>query len=339
MENFMILVTGGAGYIGSHTVIQLLEADYEVAILDNLTNSSLQVIKMIELLSGKKLRFYEGDVRDSALLNTIFTENSIKSVIHFAGLKSVSESLVKPIEYHDNNVTGTLKLVTAMLKANVYNFIFSSSATVYGEPEKIPLTETCRVGGTTNPYGTSKYISEIMLADIARGHPDLHVTLLRYFNPVGAHPSGLIGESPKGIPNNLVPYLTRVADGKLPCLSIYGDNYETKDGTGVRDFIHVMDLAAGHLAAIKNKNINKNLNVYNLGTGKGYSVLELINSFERVTGVSVNYKFCERRSGDIAECWSDPSLAETELKWRAVKTLDEMLADVWRWEKNNITIS
>lgn len=328
----MILVTGGAGYIGSHTVIELLKSGYDVVVLDNLTNSDSKVIEKIEFLSGKEIKFYQGDVRDKLLLSVIFKENVIHDVIHFAGLKSVSESIEKPIEYHDNNVTGTLSLVSAMIDANVKNLIFSSSATVYGEPENIPLTESSRVGGTTNPYGSSKYIAEIMLADIAKGNPGLHVTLLRYFNPVGAHPSGLIGESPKGIPNNLVPYLTRVADGKLPCLFVFGHDYPTIDGTGVRDFIHVMDLATGHLAAIENKITSTNFHVYNLGTGKGYSVLELIKTFEKVTGVSVNYKLSNRRIGDIAECWSDPTLAEKELKWKAIKTLDEMLVDGWNWE-------
>lgn len=330
-----ILVTGGAGYIGSHTTIELLNHNYDVVILDNLLNSNIDVLQKIEFISKKKIRFYQGDVRDPVILEKIFTSNDISDVIHFAGLKSVAESIDQPLEYYQNNVSGVLNVIEVMRNHSVFNFIFSSSATVYGEPELIPLDESCRIGGTTNPYGTSKYIAELMLTDIARANPDLHITLLRYFNPVGAHSSGLIGESPKGVPNNLVPYLTRVAAGKLECLSIFGDDYPTKDGTGVRDFIHVMDLASGHLSAIKYRKKHNNLQVYNLGTGKGYSVLELINAFERVTGVRVNYQFSERRPGDIAECWSNPALAERDLNWKAVKTLDDMMSDVWRWEKNN----
>lgn len=330
-----ILVTGGAGYIGSHTAIELLNNNYDVVILDNLSNSNIDVLQKIEFISKKKIRFYQGDVRDPVILEEIFTSTDISDVIHFAGLKSVAESIDQPLEYYQNNVSGVLNVIEVMRTHNVFNFIFSSSATVYGEPELIPLDESCRIGGTTNPYGTSKYIAELMLTDIARANPDLHITLLRYFNPVGAHSSGLIGESPKGVPNNLVPYLTLVADGKLECLSIFGDDYPTKDGTGVRDFIHVMDLASGHLSAIKYRKKHNNLQVYNLGTGKGYSVLELIKAFERVTGVRVKYQFCERRPGDIAECWSNSALAERDLNWKAVKTLDDMMTDVWRWEKNN----
>ncbi|HBB6760197.1 TPA: UDP-glucose 4-epimerase GalE [Citrobacter amalonaticus] len=332
-----ILVTGGAGYIGSHTVVELLNHNYDVVILDNLSNSSADIIQKIELISKKKVTYYWGDVLDFTILEKIFSTNEITDVIHFAGLKSVAESIDKPLEYYRNNVSGVLAIIHLMQRHGVLNFIFSSSATVYGEPESIPLTESCRIGGTTNPYGTSKYIAELILTDIAKANPKLHITLLRYFNPVGAHSSGLIGESPKGIPNNLVPYLTRVANGKLECLSVFGKDYPTKDGTGVRDFIHVMDLASGHIAAIRHRNKKNNLQIYNLGTGKGYSVLELINVFERVTGASVNYEFCERRPGDIAECWSDPALAERDLHWKAVRTLDDMMADVWAWEKNNIT--
>ena len=331
----MILVTGGAGYIGSHSIIELLHANYDVIILDNFSNSSPDVIQRIERLSGKSVKIYEGDVCDRLLLKKIFRDNSISNVIHFAGLKSVSESIKMPVEYYQNNVVGTLGLVSEMLGCGVHNLIFSSSATVYGEPETIPLTESSKVGGTTNPYGTSKLIAEYILKDIAHANPDFNVTLLRYFNPVGAHPSGLLGESPQGIPNNLVPYLTMVADGQLECLSVYGNDYPTVDGTGVRDFIHVMDLASGHLAAIVNRRKDSNFHVYNLGTGKGYSVLELISSFERVTGVAVNYRLCDRRNGDIAECWSNPALAEHDLGWKAIRTLDDMLADVWNWQKAN----
>ncbi|RAU36897.1 UDP-glucose 4-epimerase GalE [Enterobacter sp. ECC-175] len=328
----MILITGGAGYIGSHTAVELLSSGYEVVIIDNFANSSSDVIDKIKYLSGQDFHFYEGDVNNKDLLRKIFSKHLISDVIHFAGLKSVSESIEKPIDYYTNNVIGTLTLVEAMLCAGVNNIIFSSSATVYGEPESIPLTEKCTVGGTTNPYGTSKFFAERILQDIAFSNKDFNVTLLRYFNPVGAHPSGLIGEAPQGIPNNLVPYLTRVACGELKVLSIFGNDYATKDGTGVRDFIHVMDLADGHLAALKNSTTKTNMRVYNLGTGNGYSVLELIRTFEKVTKKSVNYIICDRRAGDIGECWADVSLAEQELKWKAKRTLEDMMTDAWNWQ-------
>ncbi|MBE0395243.1 UDP-glucose 4-epimerase GalE [Citrobacter amalonaticus] len=328
----MVLITGGAGYIGSHTAIELLCADYELIILDNLSNSSFDMIDKIKNISGRDFLFYEGDINDKELLDRIFSENIVTDVIHFAGLKSVSDSIRKPLEYYSNNVTGTLNLVESMLNAGVHNIIFSSSATVYGEPEKIPLTENCAVGGTTNPYGTSKFFAERILQDVAYSNVNFNVTLLRYFNPVGAHPSGLIGEEPQGTPNNLVPYLTRVACGELEILSVFGNDYSTKDGTGVRDFIHVMDLAEGHLAALKNTPKDSNLHIYNLGTGNGYSVLDLIKTFEKVTNINVNYKICNRRPGDIAECWSDPKLAETELKWKAKRNLEQMMADSWNWQ-------
>ncbi|WP_293793068.1 UDP-glucose 4-epimerase GalE [uncultured Pantoea sp.] len=328
----MILVTGGAGYIGSHTVVELLNENYDVVILDNFVNSSPSVIDKIELITNKKIKFYEGNVLDRKVLNEIFNDNEVSDVIHFAGLKSVSESLIKPYDYYNNNVTGTLTLVNEMVLNNVNNLIFSSSATVYGKPQEIPLTESCHIGETTNPYGTSKFVAEKMLTDISSANLKFNVTLLRYFNPVGAHPSGMIGESPKGIPNNLVPYLTKVARGQLECLSVFGSDYPTKDGTGIRDFIHVMDLAMGHVAALRNRKPERNLNIYNLGTGKGYTVLELINAFERITGVKVNYRLSDRRDGDIAECWSDPSLARNELGWEASRSLDDMLRDVWNWE-------
>ncbi|ENC4804515.1 UDP-glucose 4-epimerase GalE, partial [Escherichia coli] len=256
-------------------------------------------------------------------------------VIHFAGLKSVGESFSKPVEYYNINVTGTLKLVNAMLLAGVQHIIFSSSATVYGIPEKIPLTEQCSVGATTNPYGTSKFMAERILQDIANANKKFHVTLLRYFNPVGAHPSGLIGEQPQGIPNNLVPFLTMVASGKLDMLSVFGNDYPTKDGSGVRDYIHVMDLAEGHIAALKHNPTHSNFHVYNLGTGQGYSVLELIKIFEEVTGIAVKYNIADRRPGDIAECWADPSLAEEELRWRAHRTIEQMMVDAWNWQLKN----
>lgn len=327
-----VLITGGAGYIGSHTVVRLLEYGLNVVVLDNLSNSSIETITSIEKITGKRVPFYQGDVCNSENIREVFINHTIEHVIHFAGLKSVCESIQKPIDYYHNNFTGTLNLVEVMLQAGVKNIIFSSSATVYGEPENIPLTESCAIGGTTNPYGSSKLFAERMLQDIARSNNSFNVTLLRYFNPVGAHPSGLIGEAPQGLPNNLVPYLTRVAYGELEVLSVFGSDYDTKDGTGVRDFIHVMDLADGHLAALKNTPRDSNFHVYNLGTGNGYSVLELIKTFEKVTKIRVNYKMCDRRPGDIAECWADPSLAEKELKWKAKRTLEEMMVDAWNWQ-------
>ncbi|YCI82844.1 UDP-glucose 4-epimerase GalE [Enterobacteriaceae bacterium] len=330
-----ILITGGAGYIGSHTSIELLKNGHDVVIIDNFSNSSEDVVDKIKKLGGAQLKCYVGDIRDEDFLKNIFDNNRITHVIHFAGLKSVSESLINPTKYYDNNVVGTIQLAKTMIAAKVPNLIFSSSATVYGKPQKIPLTEDCTVGETTNPYGKSKYITENILYDISQFHKDINITVLRYFNPVGAHPSGLIGESPNGIPNNLLPYLTKVVSGSLESLSIYGNDYPTKDGTGVRDYIHVMDLAEGHLAAI-NIAANNNFRVYNLGTGRGYSVLEVINTFEKVTGKHVNYHFAPRREGDIAECWSDPSLAYQQLKWKANRTLEQMLVDAWNWERNNI---
>lgn len=331
----MILVTGGLGYIGSHTVVELLSRGYEVIILDNFSNSLPGVGSKIQTISGVKPLIFEGDIRDVRLLNKIFSDNKISGVIHFAGLKSVSESIRNPLEYYSNNVAGTLNLIECVLRYRINNFIFSSSATVYGSPEKIPLDESCDIGRTTNPYGTSKYLVERILQDISKAHKELNVTILRYFNPVGAHPSGLIGESPVGVPNNLMPFISLVANGKFEYVSVYGNDYDTPDGTGVRDFIHVMDLATGHVAALENQNTENNLHIYNLGAGIGYSVLDIINKFEEVNGVKVNYKFCDRREGDIGECWSDPSLAFEELKWKATKTLDDMVMDAWKWQKNN----
>nr|ARO73147.1 UDP-glucose 4-epimerase [Escherichia albertii] len=331
----MILVTGGLGYIGSHTVVELLSRDYEVIILDNFSNSSPEVVAKIKAISGVEPLIFEGDIRDVNLLKKIFTDNNISDIIHFAGLKSVAESIKCPLAYYNNNVIGTLTLIDCALNFKIKNFIFSSSATVYGNPETIPLDEHCNTGGTTNPYGTSKYLVERILQDIAKAHSELNITILRYFNPVGAHPSGLIGESPIGVPNNLMPFISRVASGKYEYVSVYGNDYDTPDGTGVRDFIHVMDLATGHVAALENQNREKNLHIYNLGAGVGYSVLDIIRKFEEVNGVKINYKFSERREGDIGECWSNPSLAFKELKWKATKTLDDMVKDVWKWQKNN----
>ncbi|KAA0261224.1 UDP-glucose 4-epimerase GalE [Hafnia alvei] len=330
-----ILVTGGAGYIGSHTVLALLERGDDVVVIDNLSNSSRESLSRVEALTGKALTLYVEDVLNRDALKTIFARHIITDVIHFAGLKSVGESVQKPIEYYENNVNGSLVLLDEMLSAGVNNFIFSSSATVYGNSEIIPLHEGCKVGGTTNPYGTSKLMVEQILSDVASANPELRITCLRYFNPVGAHPSGKIGEDPNGVPCNLLPYITQVAIGKLTCLSIYGGDYPTKDGTGVRDYIHVMDLASGHLAALDHKDKGASFKTFNLGTGVGYSVLDLIAAFENASGISVSYKLVERRPGDIAECWSDSSLAAQELGWKATRQLDEMMRDSWNWQKNN----
>ena len=330
-----ILVTGGLGYIGSHTVVALLEKDEEVVILDDLSNSSLEALSRIKDITSVEPGFYLGSILDRALLKKIFTEENITNVIHFAGLKSVGESVSQPLKYYEVNITGSLCLFDEMLKAGVHNLIFSSSATVYGEPETIPLTEACRVGGTTNPYGTSKLMVEKILSDLSLAHPALNITILRYFNPAGAHPSGHIGEDPNGIPNNLMPYVCQVAIGKRATLSIYGNDYPTKDGTGVRDFIHVTDLAEGHIAALNHRQHIPNLKIYNLGTGKGYSVLDIVEAFKRVTTRSVPYVFVERRTGDIAECWSDSSKARTELGWQATRDLDDMVRDAWNWQQKN----
>ncbi|MDZ5481229.1 UDP-glucose 4-epimerase GalE [Escherichia marmotae] len=330
-----ILVTGGAGYIGSHTVLMLLKEQYEVIVLDNFQNSSIESLRRVKEITGSDMSIINGDIRDRAILRSIFTENSITDIIHFAGLKSVNDSIHSPIDYYDNNVYGTLVLIEEMISNNIKNLIFSSSATVYGTPEKMPVKETFPVGGTTNPYGTSKLMVENILHDVSFAYPAFRTTILRYFNPVGAHPSGKIGEDPNGIPNNLMPYICSVASGKYKQLSIYGNDYETKDGTGVRDFIHVMDLANGHVAALKHRDEGDNYKIYNLGTGQGYSVLELLTAFQRVTSVNIPYVLVERRAGDIAECWSDPSKAYLELGWKARLGLDEMVRDAWNWQRNN----
>lgn len=332
-----ILVTGGAGYIGSHTVIMLLENNFPVVILDNLSNSSVAVIDRISEITGKKIEFINGDVNDSEVLKKIFSSHVISAVIHFAGLKSVGESAREPLKYYHNNVVGTLTLLHEMQCAKVKKLIFSSSATVYGNPEMVPLKESSSTGNTTNPYGTSKYFSEKILKDCAIADNSMQITILRYFNPAGAHQSGMIGESPNGIPNNLIPYLLKVANGALEYLSIFGNDYPTKDGTGVRDYIHVMDLASGHLAALRSLlgPRFKNYYVYNLGTGCSYSVLDVISAFEQETGIVINYKYLPRRVGDVAECWSDPTLAEKELQWKASLSLNDMMRDGWRWQVNN----
>ena len=332
-----ILVTGGAGYIGSHTVIELLNANEEVIIVDNFSNSKPQSLEAIKTITGKDFKFYEIDYLDRIALEKVFEENpSIDSVLNFAGFKAVGESVKKPIEYYTNNNSGALVLLETMRKYNVKKFVFSSSATVYGEPEKIPLTEDCKIGGTTNPYGTTKLYIEQILKDLYQSDPTWDIAILRYFNPVGAHESGLIGEEPQGIPNNLMPYIVRVAAGILPELSVFGNDYPTPDGTGVRDYIHVVDLAKGHLKALEKLNKEKQgLFIYNLGTGTGYSVLDMVKAFEKATGKKVAYKIAPRREGDIATCYSNPEKAEKELGWKAEKTLEDMCKDSWNFIKNN----
>lgn len=330
-----ILVTGGAGYIGSHTLVELLNNNRDVVVLDNLCNSSPKSLERVKQITGKSVTFYEGDILDSTLLQRIFAENSIDAVIHFAGLKAVGESVQKPIEYYRNNVTGSLNLIQEMRKAGVWNFIFSSSSTVYGDPERIPVTEDCKVGSTTNPYGTSKLMVEQILMDIAKAVPEFSITLLRYFNPVGAHESGLIGEDPNGIPNNLMPYISQVAIGKLKELSIFGNDYNTQDGTGVRDYIHVVDLAVGHVKALNRHENDRGLHIYNLGTGVGYSVLDMVNAFNSANGIEIPYKFAPRRAGDIAVNYADAGRAAKELGWKAERGLEQMMKDTWNWQKNN----
>ncbi|MDC9605922.1 UDP-glucose 4-epimerase GalE [Xenorhabdus griffiniae] len=330
-----ILVTGGMGYIGSHTCVQMIEAGMTPIIIDNLCNANREVLARIEALTGIQPLFYEGDIRDELFLDAIFSRHQIQSVIHFAGLKAVGESVAKPIEYYDNNVNGTLVLVRSMRKAGVKSIIFSSSATVYGDPEVVPITEQSAVGNTTNPYGTSKYMVERCLSDFHHAENDWSVVLLRYFNPVGAHPSGTMGEDPQGIPNNLMPYIAQVAVGRREKLSVYGNDYPTADGTGVRDYIHVMDLADGHIAALNAVGKKAGLHIYNLGTGKGTSVLEMVEAFSNACGKPVPYEICPRRPGDIAECWSSPEKAERELGWKANRTIVEMTADAWRWQSQN----
>ncbi len=330
-----ILVTGGAGYIGSHTIVELLNAGHDVVVLDNLSNSSPKALERVAQITGKRVPFFEGDVLDRQLLALIFQTQAIDAVIHFAGLKSVGESVRKPLEYYQNNVTGSLVLLEEMAKANVNSIVFSSSATVYGDPATVPITESSPTGGTTNPYGTSKYMVERILMDAVVANPKLSAVILRYFNPVGAHESGLIGENPNGIPNNLLPYISQVAVGKLAQLSIFGDDYPTPDGTGVRDYIHVVDLANGHLKALDRHQSEAGCHVYNLGTGNGYSVLDMVKAFEKVNQVPVPYKIAPRRSGDIATCYADPTKAERELNWRATHDLEQMMQDTWRWQKNN----
>ena len=331
-----ILVTGGNGYIGSHTCVELLNNGYEVVILDNFSNSKRENLSKIKQITGKDFTFYEGNMIDEGILDKIFTENKIDAVIDFAAYKAVGESVEKPVEYYTNNVSTVLVLLSAMKKYNVKKLVFSSSATVYGDPEVLPITENCKTGNTTNPYGTSKLFVEQILKDLYKSDNTFDIAILRYFNPIGAHSSGLIGEEPNGIPANLLPYVSKVASGKLECLSVFGNDYDTKDGTGVRDYIHVVDLAIGHIKALEKLNKEgKGLFIYNLATGTGYSVLDIINTFEKVNNVKVNYKIVNRRPGDIAACYSDPTKAKEELGFVATKTLEGMCRDLWNYEKNN----
>ncbi|MBR6897331.1 MAG: UDP-glucose 4-epimerase GalE [Lachnospiraceae bacterium] len=330
-----ILVTGGAGFIGSHTCVELINAGRDIVVMDNLSNSSEKSLERVTQITGKKVPFYKVDLLDVEGMNEIFEKEKIDAVIHFAGLKAVGESVKKPWEYYNNNITGTLNLVKVMREHGVKNIIFSSSATVYGNPAFVPITEECPKGVCTNPYGWTKSMLEQILSDIQKADPEWNVILLRYFNPIGAHKSGLIGENPNGIPNNLMPYITQVAVGKLPRLGVFGDDYKTHDGTGVRDYIHVVDLAIGHVKALDKIEKNCGLFVCNLGTGQGYSVLDVVKAFEKASGITIPYDIKPRRAGDIDECYADPSLAERELGWKAQRGIEEMCEDSWRWQKNN----
>ena len=330
-----ILVTGGAGYIGSHTCVELLNAGYDVVVVDNLCNSCRESLNRVEEITGKKLTFYEVDLLDEPALDSVFQNEKIDAVIHFAGLKAVGESVYKPLEYYHNNITGTLILCDVMRRHGVKNIVFSSSATVYGDPAQIPITEECPKGQCTNPYGWTKSMLEQILMDIQKADNEWNVILLRYFNPIGAHKSGTMGENPNGIPNNLMPYITQVAVGKLKELGVFGDDYDTPDGTGVRDYIHVVDLAVGHVKALKKIEENAGLCIYNLGTGHGYSVLDIVKNFEAATGVEIPYSIKPRRPGDIATCYCDPSKAKRELGWEAKYGIKDMCADSWNWQKNN----
>jgi len=329
-----ILVTGGTGYIGSHTCVKLLENGYQVIILDNLSNSDKRVLDRIKDITGKQPTFIQGDLLDADLLDAVFAENNIDAVIHFAGLKAVGESVSIPLSYYHNNITGTLLLLEAMGKHNIKNIVFSSSATVYGMNNVSPLTEDLPLSAT-NPYGQTKLMIEQILQDLSVSDPSWSIAILRYFNPIGAHKSGLIGENPNGIPNNLMPYITQVAVGKRECLGVFGNDYNTHDGTGVRDYIHVVDLAEGHLKALEKLVQIKGAEAYNLGTGIGYSVLDVVNAFEKVNDIKIPYKILPRRPGDIATCFADPSRANVELNWQTRHSLKDMCEDAWRWQKNN----
>ena len=329
-----ILVTGGTGYIGSHTCVSLIESGYDIVIIDNLSNSKREVVDMIEKITSKKVTFYEGDVRDKDLLNKIFDEHKIDAIIHFAGYKAVGESVMKPLMYYRNNIDSTLSLLEVAGEHNVKKIVFSSSATVYGKPHKLPIKEDFPLS-TTNPYGATKLIIEGILRDLYKSDNEWSIAILRYFNPIGAHKSGLIGENPNGIPNNLMPYIIKVATGELKSLGIFGNDYDTHDGTGVRDYIHVVDLAEGHVKAIEKVLNESGCDAYNLGTGNGYSVLDLVNTFMKVNDIKVNYEIKERRPGDIDACYSDPSYAYEKLGWKAKKGIEEMCLDAYNYVKNN----
>ena len=328
-----ILVTGGCGYIGSHTVLELLNKNYDVVVVDNFSNSSFESIRRVQKITGKTVTFYEADIRDCEAMEKIFASHTFDAVIHFAAFKAVGESCRMPLKYYENNISGTVSLLQIMEKYNVKKIIFSSSATVYGDPERLPLDETCRLS-TTNPYGSTKLMMEMIMQDLHKADNTWNIILLRYFNPVGAHESGLIGEDPKGIPNNLMPYVAQVASGKLQCINVFGNDYDTPDGTGVRDYIHVVDLALGHIAAIEQCN-DSGVHIYNLGTGHGYSVLDMIKAFEKACGKTLPYKICERRPGDIAACYAAPDKAKNELKWEAKFGIEEMCASQWKWQSGN----
>ena len=330
-----VLVTGGAGYIGSHTCLELLNKGYGVIVIDNLCNSNPESLKRVESLTGKSLKFYEGDVRDEALLRKIFAQNEIGCVIHFAGLKAVGESVAQPWRYYDNNLNSTLVLTKVMTQVGMKNIIFSSSATVYTADNEMPLRESSRTGGCTNPYGWTKYMTEQILSGMATADSQWSICLLRYFNPIGAHESGIIGEDPRGIPNNLMPYITQVAVGRREKLSVYGNDYDTPDGTGVRDYIHVVDLAKGHVAAVEYVLSHTGCEVFNLGTGTGYSVLDMVNTFRQVNDVALPYAIVDRRPGDIATCYADPAKSAQVLGWKAEKTLADMCRDAWNWQSKN----
>ena len=330
-----VFVTGGTGFIGSHTVISLLQSGFDVVILDNLCNSSAKILPRLQQISGKSVPFYKGDIRDREVLRRIFAEHDIDSVIHFAGLKAVGESVAEPMKYYDNNVSGSLVLAEEMERAGVFNIVFSSSATVYGDPGKVPYAEDMKPGDTTNPYGTSKAMVERILTDIQKADPRWSVILLRYFNPIGAHQSSLIGEHPNGIPNNLLPYICQVAGGKLPYLSVFGDDYPTPDGTGMRDYIHVMDLAEGHVAAMKAKSHVPGVHLLNLGSGRAYSVLEIVRAFEAASGLTIPYQIKPRREGDLACVYADPTYTKQQTGWETKRDLTQMMEDAWRWVSRN----
>ena len=328
-----VLVTGGCGYIGSHTALELLNKNYQVVVVDNFSNSSFESLRRVQQIAGKEVIFYEADVRDRIAMEKIFAAHKFDAVIHFAAFKAVGESCKLPLKYYENNINGTVTLLQVMEKYNVKKIIFSSSATVYGDPEKLPLDENCRLS-TTNPYGSTKLMMENIMQDVQKADPAWNIILLRYFNPVGAHESGLIGEDPKGIPNNLMPYVAQVASGKLERINVFGNDYDTPDGTGVRDYIHVVDLALGHIAASENCN-QSGVHIYNLGTGRGYSVLDMIHAFEKACGKTLPYQICARRDGDIASCYACPDKAKKDLKWEAKFGIEEMCASQWKWQSGN----